>query len=70
MIIIGHLEAIADKNPYKKMNEYSVPFLLDSHKVRISLGLPHNGHEGSDKLSGQYVLFSVGGKLDFRINGQ
>ena len=61
MISIGYPVDISSKNPYKKINDYSVSLLLDSHKVRISWGLPHDGHEGSNKLCEQYVLFPVGG---------
>ena len=50
MIIISCLETISDKKPDKKMNEYSVPFLLDSHMVRLFWSLPHDGHEGNEKL--------------------
>ena len=52
------------------MNEYSIPFLLYSQMERIFWGLPCDRHEGNDKFFGQYLLFSVGGKLDLMINEQ
>ena len=58
------------KNPLKKMIEYSVLFLLDSHMERISWGLQHDGHEDNNKIFGQYVLLAVEGKLELRINEQ
>ena len=58
MINICHLKAIADKNSYEIMNEYSVPFLHDNHKVRMSWGLPNNGHEGNDKHLGQNIVLN------------
>ena len=61
----GHYQQI---NPAKKMNEYFVPFLLDSLRIRIFLVMPHDRHESNDKPFGKYVAFYVGGKLDLRIN--
>ena len=63
IIFSGHseiLRPLQTKNPDKKMNEYSVPFLLERLKVRISWGLPHDRPEGNDRLFGQYILFAVG----------
>ena len=64
---IGHPEVIADKDPYKKISEYSVPFHLDNHKVRIFWSLSNDRHEVNDKLFGQCIVFVVEGKPDLRI---